>query len=105
MSRAPRGLPRPPQSSLDWQSRAACQGKDPTLFDPMDGGRPSNKDWHRIARARQVCKSCPVQDPCLRSGIENGDSGVRGDQYLAYGKAFPVREPVYTHQRRRKAAA
>ncbi|GGM72656.1 hypothetical protein GCM10012275_49110 [Longimycelium tulufanense] len=47
---------RPPE----WRRHAACRGMDPALF----------ADENRIAAAKTVCRSCPVQQPCRADQLE-----------------------------------
>lgn len=72
-------------SKLDWQENARCAkpGVDPEIFfgsantskpgAALDrkGGTP----WHtnNIARAKAVCRACPVREQCLAWAVEIGD--------------------------------
>ena len=47
----------------DWWKSAACQDADPELFFPVSGVGLSRKE---IARAKAVCASCIVRQPCLQ---------------------------------------
>lgn len=59
-----------------WRDRAACRHTDANLFFPA-GSTGSAED--QIQAAKAVCRSCPVQDACLRFAFEtNQDSGVWG---------------------------
>jgi len=46
----------------DWWKSAACQDADPELFFPVSAVGPGRED---IARAKAVCASCLVRQPCL----------------------------------------
>jgi WhiB family transcriptional regulator, redox-sensing transcriptional regulator len=48
-----------------WTEDAACQAADVDLFFSND------EDDQR--RALEMCKSCPVQEPCLRFALEHGE--------------------------------
>jgi WhiB family transcriptional regulator, redox-sensing transcriptional regulator len=41
---------------------AACVGEDPDVFFPEGRERPV---WEDIDRAKAICATCPVVDPCL----------------------------------------
>ena len=59
-----------------WRDRAACRHTDANLFFPA-GSTGSATD--QIERAKAVCRSCPVQDACLRFAFEpNQEAGVWG---------------------------
>lgn len=51
-----------------WQDRAACKDADAALFygpsedDPRETAKQKES---RIERAKQICRGCPVQTPCL----------------------------------------
>ena len=55
-----------------WHDRAACAGMDDFVFfgssDPNERPAYTLTD---IAKAREVCRSCPVLEQCLRAAIEN----------------------------------
>ena len=48
---------------LSWRPRGACWGLDPVMFFPGHG------DADGLARARAVCRTCTVRDPCVDLGI------------------------------------
>jgi WhiB family redox-sensing transcriptional regulator len=50
----------------DWWKSAACQDADPELFFPVSSVGLSRKD---IARAKAVCASCVVRQPCLQFAL------------------------------------
>jgi WhiB family redox-sensing transcriptional regulator len=60
-----------------WQEFAACRTVDPELFHP-DSGRHD-----MAARAKQVCKRCPVLDACHAHAL--GDDGCRPERYGVWG--------------------
>lgn len=47
-----------------WYRLAACRGEPTALFFP-DAGRA---DPAEVAKAKAVCASCPVREPCLAAG-------------------------------------
>jgi WhiB family redox-sensing transcriptional regulator len=61
---------------MDWRHRAACRDVDPELFFPIGNTGPA---LMQIEEAKQVCRGCPVSEPCLKWAIESGqDAGVWG---------------------------
>ncbi|RKS07055.1 transcription factor WhiB [Nocardiopsis sp. Huas11] len=54
-----------------WPEHAACQGRDPALWFPDQGGS--------VRAAKQVCRRCPVQINCLADAMRRGERfGVWG---------------------------
>ena len=65
-----------PERLADWRSDAACRRTDPDLFFPVGTTGPA---LVQIEAAKAVCRSCPVQEPCLEFALTtNQDSGVWG---------------------------
>ena len=61
---------------MDWRHHAACRDVDPELFFPIGNTGPA---LLQIDEAKQVCRSCPVTESCLRWALESGqDAGVWG---------------------------
>ena len=59
-----------------WRDQAACRFVDAELFFPV-GRTGAAIEW--IQSAKAVCRSCPVQDPCLQFAVEtNQEAGVWG---------------------------
>jgi WhiB family transcriptional regulator, redox-sensing transcriptional regulator len=59
-----------------WLSDAACIGEDPELFFPIGTSTPAAV---QTARAKSVCRSCPVRAECLEwSLVTYQDAGVWG---------------------------
>ena len=46
----------------DWRSRAACRNQDPELFFPIG---TTDRALVQLQKAKAVCQTCPVQQPCL----------------------------------------
>lgn len=60
----------------EFAAHPACDDPeiDPELFQPISEAHTS-----QIARARQVCASCPVQGSCLQFALRTGeDHGIWG---------------------------
>ncbi len=64
---------------LDWQERAACRDYDNEMFFGPDQGESEIERQPREARAKVVCQSCPVREPCLEFAMEtNQKYGIWG---------------------------
>ncbi|MGI8759147.1 MAG: WhiB family transcriptional regulator [Acidimicrobiales bacterium] len=60
----------------EWRSEASCRTADPDLFFPIGTTGPAVP---QIEAAKIVCRTCPVQQPCLEFALTtNQDSGVWG---------------------------
>ncbi len=59
-----------------WRGWASCRSADPELFFPVGTTGPAVS---QIEAAKEVCRACPVQAPCLEFAlVTNQDSGVWG---------------------------
>ena len=62
---------------MDWRNHAACRSQDPELFFPIG---TTDRALAQLQRAKAVCHTCPVQEPCLdwalRSEPIGQESGV-----------------------------
>jgi WhiB family transcriptional regulator, redox-sensing transcriptional regulator len=67
-----RRLPGPNADVWDWQLHGACRGMDSAFFFHPDGERGPARA-HRERRAKAVCRSCPVLEPCRRHAIAAGE--------------------------------
>lgn len=62
--------------SEGWRHQAACRHTEPDLFFPV--GSTGEAVGH-IEAAKAVCRSCPVQEPCLQFALEtNQEAGIWG---------------------------
>lgn len=60
----------------DWASSAACREEDPELFFPA-GTRGAYRS--QIARAKLVCRLCPIRAACIDWALETGQEyGIWG---------------------------
>ena len=58
------------EAEMSWLDGAACQGMDaPLFFGPDQEARPEREI--REAKAKAVCKLCPVLMPCLDYALRN----------------------------------
>ncbi len=61
---------------MNWRDHAACLDQDPELFFPAGTRGPARA---QIARAKTVCRRCPVTSRCLQWALDSGqDSGIWG---------------------------
>ena len=59
-----------------WRDQAACRHTDANLFFPTGS---TGLAIDQIQSAKAVCRSCPVQDACLRFAFEtNQEAGIWG---------------------------
>ncbi|MDQ4057665.1 MAG: WhiB family transcriptional regulator [Actinomycetota bacterium] len=64
---------------LDWQEQAACRDYDNVLFFGPDHGESELEKQARETRAKSVCQTCPVIEPCLEFAMEtNQKYGIWG---------------------------
>lgn len=47
----------------EWTEQGRCRGMDPKVFFPPDG--------LGVQAAVAICRSCPVQEPCLEYALTN----------------------------------
>lgn len=60
-----------------WRADAACKGKPTEWWFPE-----TNHRWSAdAARARKICGTCPVAEPCQAYAIRNGMRGIWGQTY------------------------
>lgn len=61
---------------MDWRHYAACKGMDPEIWFPVGTNGPAIL---QIAKAKAVCRRCPVAAECLAWALASGtDSGTWG---------------------------
>lgn len=74
--------------NLDWHARAACRDHpDPDMWFPSSGGlSKSNID------AIMVCRTCPVQQPCLQHAVDTHADGIWGG--LTAAQRRPMLRPL-----------
>jgi WhiB family redox-sensing transcriptional regulator len=59
-----------------WASQAACKGKPPEWWFPP---KPITLDVREnIDRAREICGTCPVAEPCLDHSLHWESEGIWG---------------------------
>jgi WhiB family transcriptional regulator, redox-sensing transcriptional regulator len=90
-----RRLPTPVAETWEWQMEAACRGMDSALFFHPEKERGSARAA-REEGAKQVCRRCPVIEPCRRHALAAQEPyGVWG------GLSESEREEIVRRQRRR----
>lgn len=63
-----RRLPVPVTEIWEWQMQGSCRGMDSGFFFHPDGERGPAR-VQREARAKEVCRSCPVLEECRRHAL------------------------------------
>jgi WhiB family redox-sensing transcriptional regulator len=48
-----------------WQVKAACRGPQATVFFPPSSFERKDEKLDRERRAKAICATCPVKQPCL----------------------------------------
>jgi WhiB family transcriptional regulator, redox-sensing transcriptional regulator len=81
---------------VSWQDRAACRGMDALLFfGPDDEAGPEREI--REAKAKAICKPCPVRVQCLdyalRNSIRHGIWGGLNEEERARERRRRARRP------------
>jgi hypothetical protein len=56
----------------DWRKQAACKNLPTEWWFPDVGGEGA------MAKAVEICKTCPVKEPCLDWAIAHEDNGIWG---------------------------
>lgn len=84
------------RGSREWRSRSACRDQDPELFFPVPRSMTVSV---QLARARAVCRRCPVSWECLHyalaTGQQHGVWGGKSQQELrTLRRQLPVGAPV-----------
>lgn len=62
----------------DWMELAVCRGQT-QLFFPPPGERPEAR-VRREAKAKALCRTCPVIEPCRQFAREEREHGVWGGE-------------------------
>ncbi len=69
-------MPRPRnEASRSWRERSAC---GPQLGDVMNPAGEKGHHVTEVARAKAVCRDCPVWRECLEWAIASGSTGIWG---------------------------
>ena len=66
------------EERLEWQEAAACRPYENTVFFGEDGESELERQA-RESEAKAICRTCPVQEPCLEFAMEtNQKYGIWG---------------------------
>jgi WhiB family redox-sensing transcriptional regulator len=77
---------------MDWRDAALCRNLDPELFFPVSEIGPGAV---QTARAKEICRDCPVRVACLRFALDSGqDYGIYGGYSAAERRALRSRRPA-----------
>lgn len=58
-----------------WMAEGICSQADPDAFHPEAG-----PDMYRTtAKAKAICRQCPVAAPCLEFALDNNEQGIWGN--------------------------
>ena len=52
-----------------WQVKAACRGPQAVVFFPPPQFERKDEKLEREARAKDICRTCPVQKDCLEFAL------------------------------------
>jgi WhiB family redox-sensing transcriptional regulator len=52
-----------------WQDKAACRGPQSVVFFPPHHVERKDERLSRERRAKAICASCPVREPCLEYAL------------------------------------
>jgi hypothetical protein len=70
-----RTISTPSSSPEHWRQHAACSNEDPEFFFPVADG----PDYEcQVAKAKAVCRDCPVRQQCLDEALTRIPEGVAG---------------------------
>ena len=53
-----------------WQVKAACRGPQATVFFPPTSFERKDEKLDRERRAKSICSTCPVRQPCLEYAMK-----------------------------------
>jgi|GEM_PF-1108775 len=72
--------------SADWTQDAACAGRSDIFLPQYDKTDPAS--LQKVAQAKEICLSCPVMLPCLKTAMNKGEQhAVRGAVWFGNRKA------------------
>ena len=52
-----------------WQLKAACRGPQAAVFFPPSTFERKDEKLERESRAKDICRTCPVKNPCLEYAV------------------------------------
>jgi WhiB family transcriptional regulator, redox-sensing transcriptional regulator len=80
----------------EWRSRSACRNQDPELFFPVPR---TMTVFVQLARAKSVCRGCPVCWDCLHYALATGQQhgvwgGMSPEELRSLRGQLPAGAPV-----------
>lgn len=76
---------------VGWQMKAACRGPQAAIFFPPPQFERKDEKVERERRAKEICASCPVQQPCLQYAL-----GIREPHGIWGGRNEAERKDLLT---------
>ena len=81
------------QVEVLWQAKAACRGPHANIFFPPPHFERKEDKEEREAKAKAICATCPVQQPCLEYALRIREPhGIWGGLNEAERKQVLARE-------------
>ncbi|MBL8775918.1 MAG: WhiB family transcriptional regulator [Acidimicrobiales bacterium] len=75
-----------------WQMKAACRGPQAAVFFPPPQFERKDEKLDREARAKEICATCSVKEPCLDYAVSIREPhGIWGGLNESERKAILVR--------------
>ena len=75
-----------------WQMKAACRGPQAAVFFPPPQFERKDEKLEREARAKEICATCSVKEPCLDYAVSIREPhGIWGGLNEAERKAMLLR--------------
>lgn len=90
--------PHPHDSNPDWQRAGLCFGQGTELWFP-----PRGTPIPQIAKAKAICKQCPIRQKCLDYALWHGDRhGIWGGTTEMERRRMRQTTPIVRPTRRKK---
>src|SRR5205085_2869198 len=89
----------------NWRNDAACRGKDPNVFFPIEGsGWRAKMEFEQAERdAKAICAGCPVRLECLDFGIDTRQQdGIWGGKNVAEIRKIRRQNQLRARRERKK---
>lgn len=75
-----------------WRNKAACRGMDISVFFPATDEGRTNHHSAEIRKAKEVCRTCPVQKECLSYALNSKERhGIWGGVSIMNQHRFSTR--------------
>ena len=76
---------------VGWQMKAACRGPQAAVFFPPAQFECKDEKAERERRAKDICRTCPVRQPCLEYAL-----GIREPHGIWGGRNEAERKELLT---------